>query len=154
LSPASSRSPFTQIWVINMLPMLWALAGISFRSDGDMPKFGLLTALTLLHPTFMKAATVPREATSAQKSPCPVMTSSRTSISFSICSRAPRISLVEGVSRKVEASILKICHCLAQFNVIFNFCFNSCICDRTSQGIRPTYSCPCPKDLGQPCRCI
>jgi hypothetical protein len=25
--------------------------------------------------------------------------------------------------------------------------------DRTSQGIRPTYSCPCPKDLRQPCRC-
>jgi hypothetical protein len=26
-------------------------------------------------------------------------------------------------------------------------------CDRTSQGIRPTYRCLCPKDLGQPCRC-
>ena len=26
-------------------------------------------------------------------------------------------------------------------------------CDGTSQGIRPTYSCPCPTDLGQPCRC-
>jgi hypothetical protein len=26
-------------------------------------------------------------------------------------------------------------------------------CDGTSQGIRPTYSCPCPKDLEQPCRC-
>jgi hypothetical protein len=26
-------------------------------------------------------------------------------------------------------------------------------CDGTSQGNRPTYSCPCPKDLGQPCRC-
>jgi hypothetical protein len=26
-------------------------------------------------------------------------------------------------------------------------------CDGTSQVIRPTYSCPCPKDLGQPCRC-
>jgi hypothetical protein len=26
-------------------------------------------------------------------------------------------------------------------------------CDGTSQGIRPTYSCPCPKDLGQPYRC-
>jgi hypothetical protein len=22
------------------------------------------------------------------------------------------------------------------------------LCDGTSQGIRPTYSCPCPKDLG------
>jgi hypothetical protein len=27
------------------------------------------------------------------------------------------------------------------------------ICDRTSQVIRPTYSCPCPTDLIQPCRC-
>jgi hypothetical protein len=27
------------------------------------------------------------------------------------------------------------------------------MCDRTSQVIRPTYSCPCPSDLGQPCRC-
>jgi hypothetical protein len=26
-------------------------------------------------------------------------------------------------------------------------------CDKTSQGIRPTYSRPCPKDLEQPCRC-
>jgi hypothetical protein len=27
------------------------------------------------------------------------------------------------------------------------------LCDRTSQVIRPTYSCPCPVDLRQPCRC-
>jgi hypothetical protein len=26
-------------------------------------------------------------------------------------------------------------------------------CDKTTQVIRPTYSCPCPLDLGQPCRC-
>jgi hypothetical protein len=26
-------------------------------------------------------------------------------------------------------------------------------CDRTSQVIRPTYSCPCPTVLRQPCRC-
>jgi hypothetical protein len=26
-------------------------------------------------------------------------------------------------------------------------------CHGTSQGIRPTYSCPCLKDLGQSCRC-
>jgi hypothetical protein len=26
-------------------------------------------------------------------------------------------------------------------------------CDRTSQVIRPTYSCPCPTNLKQPCRC-
>jgi hypothetical protein len=27
------------------------------------------------------------------------------------------------------------------------------VCDGTSQVIRPTYSCPCPTDLRQPCRC-
>jgi hypothetical protein len=26
-------------------------------------------------------------------------------------------------------------------------------CDETSQVIRPTYSCPCPTDIRQPCRC-
>jgi hypothetical protein len=26
-------------------------------------------------------------------------------------------------------------------------------CGRTSQVIRPTYSCPCPTDIRQPCRC-
>jgi hypothetical protein len=35
-------------------------------------------------------------------------------------------------------------------------CYFSCLhcaCDRTSQVIRPTYNCPCPTDLRQPCRC-
>jgi hypothetical protein len=27
------------------------------------------------------------------------------------------------------------------------------VCDGTSQVIRPTYSCPCPTDIRQPCRC-
>jgi hypothetical protein len=26
-------------------------------------------------------------------------------------------------------------------------------CEGTSQVTRPTYSCPCPTDFGQPCRC-
>jgi hypothetical protein len=30
---------------------------------------------------------------------------------------------------------------------------SSICCDGTSQVIRPTYSCPCPTDLRQPCRC-
>jgi hypothetical protein len=41
------------------------------------------------------------------------------------------------------------------------FCCSCCLdcsllltlCDRTSQVIRPTYSCPCPTDLRQPCGC-
>jgi hypothetical protein len=98
LSPASSRPPFAQIWVINLFPMLGASTGISTKSDGDRPKFGLLTALTWLHPVFMKATVVPREATSAQKSLWPVMTSSRTSTSFSICSSVLGISSKEGVT--------------------------------------------------------
>jgi hypothetical protein len=54
-----------------------------------------LTALAWLHLAFMKAATIPREAISAQKSPWPVMTSSRTSTYFSIHSSTPGISLAE-----------------------------------------------------------
>ena len=75
--------------------MLWALSGISTRSDVERLKFGLLTALAWLHSAFMKAAAVPREATSAQKSPWPVMTSSRTSTSFSTHSSALGTSLAE-----------------------------------------------------------
>jgi hypothetical protein len=39
-SPASSRPPFAQIWVINMFPMLRALAGISTTSDVERLKVG------------------------------------------------------------------------------------------------------------------
>jgi hypothetical protein len=49
LFPANSRPPFAQIWVINLLPMLRALVGMSTRSDGKRLKFGLLTALAWLH---------------------------------------------------------------------------------------------------------
>jgi hypothetical protein len=43
----------------------------------------------------MKAAAIPQEATSAQKSQWPVLTSSRTSTSFSMHSSAPGISSAE-----------------------------------------------------------
>jgi hypothetical protein len=85
--------------------MLQASTGVSTKSDGDRPKFGLLMALTWLHLAFRKAAVVTREATSAQKSPWPVMTSSRTSTSFSICSRALGISSKEGVTSLDAAPI-------------------------------------------------
>jgi hypothetical protein len=44
-SPANSRPPLAQIWVINLFPMLRASIGTSTRSDDERLKFGLLTAL-------------------------------------------------------------------------------------------------------------
>jgi hypothetical protein len=44
-SLANSRPPFAQICVINLLPMLWALLGMSTKSDGDRLKFGIFTIL-------------------------------------------------------------------------------------------------------------
>jgi hypothetical protein len=35
----------------------------------------------------------------------------------------------------------------------FIICVRLGLCDGTSQVIRPTYSCPCPTDLRQPCKC-
>jgi hypothetical protein len=110
--PASSRPPFAQIWVINLLPMLRALAGISTRSDGERLKFGLLTAVAWLHPAFMKAAAVPREATSAQKSPWLIMTLSRTSTSFSTHSSAPGTSSAERLASSDAAP--------TELNILFN----------------------------------
>jgi hypothetical protein len=108
-SLANSRPPLAQIWVINLFPMLRALVGTSTRSDDERLKFGLLTALAWLHPAIMKPPAVPREATSAHKSPRPVMTSSRTSTSFLIHSSAPGISLAERlVSSDVAPTELKI----------------------------------------------
>jgi hypothetical protein len=42
-SLANSRPPFTQIYVINLLPMFQALLGMSTKSNGDRLKFGLCT---------------------------------------------------------------------------------------------------------------
>jgi hypothetical protein len=68
------------------------------RSDGDKLKLGLLITFPCSQPDFRKATTVPREATRAQKSPCPAITSSRSSISPSICSKALGRSSVEGIN--------------------------------------------------------
>jgi hypothetical protein len=62
-----------------------------------------------LHPTFINVAVVPREATRAQKSLCPVITSSRASTSFSICSKVLGISSAEGfISLEVAPTELNI----------------------------------------------
>jgi hypothetical protein len=85
---------------------------MSIRSAGDRPKFGLLTALAWLHPAFMKVASVPREATSTQKSSWPVMTSSRTSTSFSMHSSALGMSSAERLASSDAAP--------TELNILFN----------------------------------
>jgi hypothetical protein len=57
---------------------------MSSKSAGDRLKFGLFTIFPCVQPAFMKATAVPREASKAQKSPCPAITSSRASTSPSI----------------------------------------------------------------------
>ena len=83
--------------------MLRASAGISIISDVKRLKVGLLTTLAWVHPAFINAAAVPREATKAHKSPCPLITSSRASNLFSICSKALGMSSAEGVISSVAA---------------------------------------------------
>jgi hypothetical protein len=84
-SLAKSRPSFAQICVINLLPMLRALLGMSTKSDGDRLKFGLFTIFACVQPAFKNVAAVPREASRAQKSPCPAITSSSASTSPSMC---------------------------------------------------------------------
>jgi hypothetical protein len=50
-----------------------------------------------------------------------------------------------------KVSILKSIEALS--NVQTNGLCSDTSCHETSQGIRPTYICPCPKDLRQSCRC-
>ena len=108
-SPANSRPPLAQIWVINLFPILQASPGILTKSDGDRLKFGLFTVLACVHPAFKNAAAVPWEANRAQKSPCPVITSSSVSTSFSMCLKVSDISSVEGaISSELAPTELKI----------------------------------------------
>jgi hypothetical protein len=73
------------------------------KSVGDKLKLGLLITFLCSQPDFREATAVPREATRAQKSPCPAITSSRSSISPSICSKAPGRSSVEGIKLSLLA---------------------------------------------------
>jgi hypothetical protein len=102
-SLANSRPPFAQICVINLLPMLRALLGMSTKSDGDRLKFGLFTIFACVQPAFRNAAGVPREASRAQKSPCPAITPSSASTSPSICSKVLDMFSAEGVNFSVLA---------------------------------------------------
>jgi hypothetical protein len=77
--------------------MLRASLGISIKSNGDMLKVGLFTVFACVHPAFKNAAVVSREASRSQKSPCPAITSSSASTSFSICLTVSYMSSAEGV---------------------------------------------------------
>jgi hypothetical protein len=90
--------------------MLWARLGISVKSAGDKLKFGLLTIFPCVQPVFIKATAVPREASRAQKSPCPAITSSSASTSLSICSKVLGRSSTEGSNlSELAPSELKTC---------------------------------------------
>jgi hypothetical protein len=78
--------------------MLRARLGISIRSDDDKLKLGLLTIFPCVQPAFRKAVAVPREATRAQKSGWPPITSSRASTSPSIYSNVLGKFSAEGVN--------------------------------------------------------
>jgi hypothetical protein len=97
-SLANSRPPFAQIYVINLLPMLRALLGMSTKSDGDRLKFGLFTIFDCVQPAFRNAPAVPREVSRAQKSSCPAITSSSACTSPSMCSKVLDMFSAEGVN--------------------------------------------------------
>jgi hypothetical protein len=83
---------------MNLFPMLLAKLGISIKSEADKLKFGLFTMFPCVQPAFKKAAAVPREATRAQKSACPPITSSRASTSPLIYSNVLGRFSAEGVN--------------------------------------------------------
>jgi hypothetical protein len=82
---------------MNLFPMLRASLGISTKSVGDRPKVGLFTIFVCIQPAFINDAAVPREASKAQKSPCPAITSSSASTSFSMCLKVFGMASAEGV---------------------------------------------------------
>jgi hypothetical protein len=78
--------------------MLRASLGMSTKSVEDRLKVGLLTIFPCVQPAFRNAAAVPREASRAQKSPCPAITSSSASTSPSMCSKVLDMFSAEGVN--------------------------------------------------------
>jgi hypothetical protein len=83
--------------------MLQASPGISTKSVEDRLKVGLFTIFACVQPAFRIAAAVPREASRAQKSPCPAITSSNASTSPSICSKVLDMFSAEEVNFSVLA---------------------------------------------------
>jgi hypothetical protein len=104
-SLANSRPPFAQICVMNLLPMLRAILGMSTKSDADRLKFGLFKIFACVQPAFKNVAAVPREASRAQKSPCLAITSTSASTLPSICSKVLEMFSTEGVNFSALAPI-------------------------------------------------
>jgi hypothetical protein len=77
--------------------MLRASPGISTKSVEDRLKVGLFTIFACVQPAFKNVAVMPREASRAQKSPCPAITLLTASTSPSICSKVLDMLSVEGV---------------------------------------------------------
>jgi hypothetical protein len=93
---------------MNLFPILRASPGILIRSDDNKLKVGLFTVFACVHPAFKNAAVVPREASRAQKSPCPAITSSSASTLFSMRLKVSDISLAEGaISSELAPTELK-----------------------------------------------
>jgi hypothetical protein len=90
------------------------------KSDAERPNVGLLTVFRWLHLALAKTATVPRAATSAQKSPWPTITSSRSSISFFNPSECPwnifdrMINFLECSPNIIEMSLSRQDHSVAK----------------------------------------
>jgi hypothetical protein len=78
--------------------MLRASLGISTKSVKDRLKVGLFTLFACVQPAFRNVAAVPREASRAQKSPCPAITSLSASTSPSICLKVLDMFSAEGVN--------------------------------------------------------
>jgi hypothetical protein len=85
--------------------MLRARLGMSIKSASDKLKFGLLTIFSCVQPAFKKAAAVPQEASRAQKSACPAITSSSASTSPSMYSKVLGRFSAEGVNLSELAPI-------------------------------------------------
>jgi hypothetical protein len=83
---------------MNLFPILRARLGISIKSAGDKLKFGLVTIFPCVQPDFIKATAVPREASRAQKSACPAITSSSASTSPSMCLKVSGRFSTEGLN--------------------------------------------------------
>jgi hypothetical protein len=66
------------------LSMLRASLRISTKSVEDRLKVGLFTIFACVQPAFRNPAALPREASRAQKSPCPAITSSSASTAFNV----------------------------------------------------------------------
>jgi hypothetical protein len=139
-SLANSRPPFAQICVINLLPMLRAILGRSTKSDADRLKFGLFKIFACVQPAFRNVVAVPREASRAQKSPCPAITSSSASTSPSICSKVLEMFSAEGVNfsalaptelyaavAKIQTQVPKLFQRLFQLRVFSSFSFVFCL---------------------------